>query len=278
MEPAFARSRHRSTPSRGVSSAEANRAMCHRNSAHQDRVLKFQPTFSGKSLDGTTCPNCGRKPDEEAYSGLCYIFGISYDHHRFLSRGERDCPIRGDAMCRFQRRCRNCRLYRGNQENSGNWKLYYIRGKAWSEKQEYDKAVADYSEAITMDPKQVLPYFLRGTAMRSERTTHALTGNGSKRSITRHLRKWRVRPPALIEFAGQSRTPRFLQRNYRRHGARRLRWSGTRRAPKCGGASSEFSDCGCDSKTRMRHNLARPKIRTIEPIDPDSWSRPKPEP
>jgi tetratricopeptide (TPR) repeat protein len=41
------------------------------------------------------------------------------------------------------------------KKNSGNWKLYYIRGKAWSEKQEYDKAVADYSEAITMDPKQI---------------------------------------------------------------------------------------------------------------------------
>jgi hypothetical protein len=95
MEPAFARSRHRSTPSRGVSSAEANRAMCHRNSAHQDRVLKFQPTFSGKSLDGTTCPNCGRKPDEEAYSGLCYIFGVSYDHHRSSLEGSAMPNLRG---------------------------------------------------------------------------------------------------------------------------------------------------------------------------------------
>jgi hypothetical protein len=43
-------------------------------------------------------------------------------------------------------------------------------------------------------------------------------------------------------------------------------------------ASSEFSDCGCGSKTRMRHNLARPKVQPIEPIDPDFWSRPKPDP
>jgi tetratricopeptide (TPR) repeat protein len=204
----------------------------------------------------------------------------------FLSRGERHAQSAGMQCAGSSGDAAIAVCIEAIKKNSGNWKLYYIRGKAWSEirgkawseKQEYDKAVADYSEAITMDPKQVLPYFLRGTTTLSERTTHALTGNGSKRSITRHLRKWRARPPALIEFAGQSRTPRFLQRNYRRHGARRLRWSGTRRAPKCGGASSEFSDCGCDSKTLMRHNLARPKIRTIEPIDPDFWSRPKPEP
>jgi tetratricopeptide (TPR) repeat protein len=48
------------------------------------------------------------------------------------------------------------------KQNSGNYRLYNARGKAWSEKQEYDKAIADFGEAIRTDPKQVVPYFLRG--------------------------------------------------------------------------------------------------------------------
>jgi tetratricopeptide (TPR) repeat protein len=55
------------------------------------------------------------------------------------------------------------------KQNSGNWRLYYIRGKAWSEKQEYDKAIADYVEAIKVDPKQSLPYFSRGLVWSEKR-------------------------------------------------------------------------------------------------------------
>jgi tetratricopeptide (TPR) repeat protein len=48
-------------------------------------------------------------------------------------------------------------------------RLYNARGKAWSEKQEYDKAIADFGEAIRTDPKQVVPYFLRGQAWSEKR-------------------------------------------------------------------------------------------------------------
>jgi tetratricopeptide (TPR) repeat protein len=55
------------------------------------------------------------------------------------------------------------------KQNSGNYRLYNARGKAWSEKQEYDKAIADFGEAIRTDPKQVVPYFLRGQAWSEKR-------------------------------------------------------------------------------------------------------------
>jgi tetratricopeptide (TPR) repeat protein len=55
------------------------------------------------------------------------------------------------------------------KQNSGNWRLYNKRGTAWSEKQDYDKAIADFSEAIRVDPKQVLPYSLRGLAWGEKR-------------------------------------------------------------------------------------------------------------
>jgi tetratricopeptide (TPR) repeat protein len=55
------------------------------------------------------------------------------------------------------------------KQNSVNWRLYNKRGTAWSEKQDYDKAIADFSEAIRVDPKQVLPYSLRGLAWGEKR-------------------------------------------------------------------------------------------------------------
>jgi hypothetical protein len=86
------------------------------------KFRNFNRRFSSRSLDGTICLNYGRKPDEETYFNSCYVFGVSCDHHRFLSRGERDCPnsgpdcsISGVAMCWFERRCCNFCLYRGNQ-------------------------------------------------------------------------------------------------------------------------------------------------------------------
>ena len=38
------------------------------------------------------------------------------------------------------------------------------RGKAWAEKGEYDKAIADFTEAIRLDPKIALAFYNRGSA------------------------------------------------------------------------------------------------------------------
>ena len=38
------------------------------------------------------------------------------------------------------------------------------RGNAWSDKNEYDKAIADYNEAIRLDPKFAFGFYNRGNA------------------------------------------------------------------------------------------------------------------
>ena len=40
--------------------------------------------------------------------------------------------------------------------------LYVNRGLAWADKQEYDKAIADFTEAIRLDPKNACAYNNRG--------------------------------------------------------------------------------------------------------------------
>ena len=39
------------------------------------------------------------------------------------------------------------------RQNPRNANAYYNRGLAWKSKKEYDKALADYAEAIRLDPK-----------------------------------------------------------------------------------------------------------------------------
>src|SRR5215470_2695496 len=41
---------------------------------------------------------------------------------------------------------------------------YFNRGIAWFQKKEYDKAIADYTEVIKLDPKFIRAYINRGVA------------------------------------------------------------------------------------------------------------------
>jgi len=43
-------------------------------------------------------------------------------------------------------------------------KAYTIRGTIWVHKREYDKAIADYTEAIRLDPKNAKLHYMRGSA------------------------------------------------------------------------------------------------------------------
>ena len=55
------------------------------------------------------------------------------------------------------------RLQRGHPARSQVRPRLLNRGRAWSDKKEYDKAIADYSEAIRLDPKYALAYYNRGS-------------------------------------------------------------------------------------------------------------------
>ncbi len=45
--------------------------------------------------------------------------------------------------------------------------MYYNRGVAYAEKSEYDKVIADCSEAIRLDPRMPIFYSLRAEAYRA---------------------------------------------------------------------------------------------------------------
>ena len=45
----------------------------------------------------------------------------------------------------------------------------YNRGDAWAAKKEYDKAIADFNEAIRLDPKLALAFTDRGNAWRAKK-------------------------------------------------------------------------------------------------------------
>ena len=48
--------------------------------------------------------------------------------------------------------------------NPNDAEAYYIRGVAYEDKGELDKAIADYTEGIRIDPKNAMAYKIRGDA------------------------------------------------------------------------------------------------------------------
>ena len=52
--------------------------------------------------------------------------------------------------------------------NGESAKDYINRGNAWRDQGEHDKAIAAYTEAIRIDPKDAAAYFSRGLAWRSK--------------------------------------------------------------------------------------------------------------
>ena len=66
------------------------------------------------------------------------------------------------------------RLRQGDRLDPKDASAYNNRGNAWYAKKEYDKAIADYNEAIRLDPK-----------IRRRRTTTAATPGTPRRSTTR---------------------------------------------------------------------------------------------
>ena len=55
-------------------------------------------------------------------------------------------------------------LHSGDYSNPGNSVAWRQRGLIWNEKKDYDKAIADFNEAIRLDPKLALAYNNRGNA------------------------------------------------------------------------------------------------------------------
>ena len=52
--------------------------------------------------------------------------------------------------------------------NPNDASAYYERGQAWHSKDDLDKAIADYDEAIRLDPRHARAYTIRGIVLQSE--------------------------------------------------------------------------------------------------------------
>ena len=65
----------------------------------------------------------------------------------------------------------HCRLHRGDTARSQDCDAYNNRGLAYSDKGENDRAIADYTEAIRLDPKYANAYINRGLAYREKGET-----------------------------------------------------------------------------------------------------------
>ena len=50
---------------------------------------------------------------------------------------------------------------------------YFNRGSAWANKGEFDRAIADYDQAIQLDPKNTKAYYFRGMVWEKKRSLQA---------------------------------------------------------------------------------------------------------
>jgi tetratricopeptide (TPR) repeat protein len=77
------------------------------------------------------------------------------------SREDRfECGLTGDAAIAACNRVINDR----NEAPRGRAEAFFYRGSNYSMKNEYDRAIGDYTEAIRLDPKMANAYYFRGIA------------------------------------------------------------------------------------------------------------------
>lgn len=88
------------------------------------------------------------------------------------SKDVRNCSILGDDAIAACSRA----IASGSYKDHDLGKLYWTRGLLYWDRNDYDRAIADDSEAIRLDPNYVAAYISRGVAYRSKGDTdHAMT-------------------------------------------------------------------------------------------------------
>ncbi len=88
------------------------------------------------------------------------------------SKDAQNCSILGDDAIAACSRA----IASGSTKDHDLGKLYWTRGLLYWDRKDYDRAIADETEAIKLDPKYVAAYIGRGVAYRSKGDTdHAMT-------------------------------------------------------------------------------------------------------
>ena len=75
---------------------------------------------------------------------------------------------------------------------------YNKRGIAWSEKRDYERAIADYNEALRLNPQYHFAYYNRGNAWRSKRDY--------ERAIADYSEALRINPQYALAYANRGHT------------------------------------------------------------------------
>lgn len=110
------------------------------------------------------------------------------------SKDERNCTIFGDDAVASCSRA----IASGSYKDRDLGKLYRTRGLLYWDRKDYDRAIADHSEAIKIDPKDAAAYNDRGVAYRSK--------GDNDRAVTDFDEAIRLDPKEPVGYVNRCRT------------------------------------------------------------------------
>ena len=89
------------------------------------------------------------------------VLGVAIGATAGMAEDQADCKLSREKPDDAVSACTRL-IEKGGRTNSDLATIYTHRGKAWDEKDEEDRALADYNKALELDPNNADAYFDRG--------------------------------------------------------------------------------------------------------------------